>query len=424
MDNSQGNNNREIPKWLKNLQDNSWELELLISGGAIFTLFQMSSIWVDWINSIKITGSIGALNLIMLLGTVGIEILKVGFITHLISRALWLSMVCANYVFPLGIKKDKINWQKPFNPKVEDKEDLFHVIMNIDMFCGLVMFLSIISTFILFGILLTFFLILSVPVALGVQTGMVGGVVFIIFIGYILDLLLGGLLRKIPFLSYFIYPFFVFFDLISFRFTFQKALFLFKTNISIRKFTGLAILFVSFALVFSYLNVYTAMQWPNVFDKRGYKWMLAESEFMSNKIYRDCIDEKENSPYHIQSKIIKSNYVDLFIRYDFKIDCFVDLAKKLGGINYVSDLFEVFIDEKKIDNLEWHPYWNHNISNIGVTTMISIRELQNGKHNLSFRLNEAFILKLKKLYSKETEVYQILEHNYFETVYIPFWKDN
>ena len=28
----------ETPSWLKNLQENSWELELLISGGAIFTL--------------------------------------------------------------------------------------------------------------------------------------------------------------------------------------------------------------------------------------------------------------------------------------------------------------------------------------------------------------------------------------------------
>jgi hypothetical protein len=28
-------------QWLKRLQQNSWEVELLISGGAIFTLFQI-----------------------------------------------------------------------------------------------------------------------------------------------------------------------------------------------------------------------------------------------------------------------------------------------------------------------------------------------------------------------------------------------
>lgn len=33
----------EIPKRLKQPQENSWELELLISGGVIFTLFQLSN---------------------------------------------------------------------------------------------------------------------------------------------------------------------------------------------------------------------------------------------------------------------------------------------------------------------------------------------------------------------------------------------
>jgi hypothetical protein len=27
---------QRIPSWLQNLQENSWELELLISGGAVF----------------------------------------------------------------------------------------------------------------------------------------------------------------------------------------------------------------------------------------------------------------------------------------------------------------------------------------------------------------------------------------------------
>ena len=36
------NSNHQIPKWLKQIMENSWELELLISGGAIFSLFQLS----------------------------------------------------------------------------------------------------------------------------------------------------------------------------------------------------------------------------------------------------------------------------------------------------------------------------------------------------------------------------------------------
>ena len=45
------NSNHQIPKWLKQIMENSWELELLISGGAIFSLFQLSGSWVNWIES-------------------------------------------------------------------------------------------------------------------------------------------------------------------------------------------------------------------------------------------------------------------------------------------------------------------------------------------------------------------------------------
>ena len=43
----------EIPEWLKNLQENSWELELLISDGAVFTLFQASDFLLDSVQFIK-----------------------------------------------------------------------------------------------------------------------------------------------------------------------------------------------------------------------------------------------------------------------------------------------------------------------------------------------------------------------------------
>ena len=166
------------------------------------------------------------------------------------------------------------------------------------------------------------------------------------------------------------------------------------------------------------------MHWPNVFDKRGYKWMIAESEFMNNKIYRDCHRDNENAVCHIQSKIIRTNYLEFFVRYDYRFDLFMDLAVNIDGKKYLSELFEVFIDDSKLNDLEWHPNWSNDISNIGMTAMISIKGLQNGKHTLSFRIKEVFILKLKKEYKNNPEIYNRLVHNYFEAVIIPFWKDS
>ena len=116
--------NNKIPKWLSDLQENSWELELLISGGAIFTLFQVSDVWINWMEVIGITGSIPARSVFLMLGTLGLEVLKIGFISHLILRAFWLSMVCINYVFPAGINEDKVKWKKPYKVSLSGEKDL------------------------------------------------------------------------------------------------------------------------------------------------------------------------------------------------------------------------------------------------------------------------------------------------------------
>ena len=42
-----------IPTWLQKIQDNSSELELLISGGAIFALFQLSDLANHFIHQLQ-----------------------------------------------------------------------------------------------------------------------------------------------------------------------------------------------------------------------------------------------------------------------------------------------------------------------------------------------------------------------------------
>ena len=98
------NSIHKIPAWLKQIQENSWELELLISGGAIFSLFQLSGSWIIWVESTNEFTFFMGRNVILMIGTLGLELLKIGFITHIMLRALWLAMVCVNYFYPQGIQ--------------------------------------------------------------------------------------------------------------------------------------------------------------------------------------------------------------------------------------------------------------------------------------------------------------------------------
>ena len=163
MESQEENKTHHVPKWLKLIQENSWELELLISGGAIFTLFQVSDIWVQWLQSASFISFLPGRNMILLIGALGIEILKIGFISHLLLRAFWLSMVCINYAFPGGINKDKIKWKKPFKISVKENEDLQSSIVKVDRYCGLVIYLSVISTFLLAGMVFGIFCLVTLP---------------------------------------------------------------------------------------------------------------------------------------------------------------------------------------------------------------------------------------------------------------------
>jgi hypothetical protein len=415
MDNATEDKKHKIPKWLKELQENSWELELLISGGAIFTLFQVSDVWINWLENMNIISFLPGRAIFLLLGTLGLETLKLGFILHLILRAFWLSMVCINYVFPTGINKEKIKWKKPFRINIEEKEDLQSPIIFVDRLCGIVMYLSIISTFLLAGIIFTVFITLSAPMIFGFNTGYIGIVMLLAFFIYLVDLILGGIFRKIPYLSYLTFPFFTFYDYLTFRKVYQKSGLLFYTNISKWKFALSALVFFSIAFTFSYLNTYRIMHWPNLFDEREYRYQMTNNSIdLDYRNYRNELSDGRSGVFNIQSKIIKDNYVELFVQYRVMFDELVDLLSETKEENILSDIFEISLNDSVYSNIEWFRTFNKTTTNTGITAMIPIEHLPDGKHILKIGCSD-------KLNAKSSEIPFFGEKS--KNTYIPFWKD-
>lgn len=424
MEDNTEDKKHKIPKWLKELQENSWELELLISGGAIFTLFQVSDVWINWLENMNIISFLPGRPIFLLLGTLGLETLKLGFILHLILRAFWLSMVCINYVFPSGINKEKIKWKKPFRINIEEKEDLQSPIIFVDRLCGIVMYLSIISTFLLSGIIFTIFITVSAPMIFGINTEYIGLVFAVAFFVYLVDLILGGLLRKIPYLSYLTFPFFTFYDYLTFRKVYQKSALLFYTNISKWKFAISALVFFTIALTFSYLSTYRIMHWPNIFDEREYKWQMTEDNgFDINYTrYKDEIpqDRITKSDFYIQSKIIKDNYLELFILYRVMFDELIILSEKNEENRHLSNIIEIKINDSVYNDVTW--ITTYKPSNIwGMTAIIPINHLEDGNYILKLGCPESLKKKERDQYLTDEE-YRI--HSLCPDFYIPFWKDS
>ena len=192
---------RQIPGWLQRLQENSWELELLISGGAIFTLVP-SRCTLAWMASPQLPGT----DIVFFAVMLTTKILTLGFVLHLLSRAYWLCLVCINSVYPQGIRAEAIRWAKPFAGKHETGDNLKQLIEEVDRFCGMVIFTSIMSVMVLAGWLLLFVLGVSVgswfAEALSLDDDLWWTAWLVGFGLYVLDLLTMGVLRRIPYLSY------------------------------------------------------------------------------------------------------------------------------------------------------------------------------------------------------------------------------
>jgi len=383
---SQTETENKIPEWLKNLQENSWELELLVSGGAIFSLIQMSDLYLEWIKTIKITSQIPGMAIMLILGMFGIKILTTGFILHLILRAFWLGLVCINYVYPGGIKKEKLNFKNPFETK-HNEGDLKDQIMGVDKLCGTLMYTSIISAAALAGI--TFLILCLIGFIVTFEENISGAsdlityLFFSMFWIYVLDLLLSGIIRKIPYLSYLFFPFFKIYDLVSFRKLYQRSLNLFSSNVNKLKFFAGAILFACAALLSTYLAVYRTMHWPNMFDQRAYKYQLADDGYTSYGMYRDEMNETDFSMVNIQSKIIEHNVLDLFVRYDVSQDHYINKLTKPDTSKTYADVIEISIDDSVYTNLNWYEKWNRDVTNIGVNALIDIAHLKRGQHLLT-----------------------------------------
>ena len=367
-------------------------------------------------DTMRITTHLGGTAVLIIMGIFGIKILTTGFILHLILRAYWLGMVCINYVYPNGIKGERIKQQKPFKIR-NPMGDLREQIMRVDKLCGTVMFMSIASAIAIVSLTVT--LLLLIFFIIGAESAGANAIVeyFAIFLMsafafYVFDLLLMGLFRKIPYISYLFFPFFKLFDLISFRKLYQRPLFLFSSNIKRINFFASAILFATFSICSTYLTVYRTMHWPNLFDSREFRWnMAAEDQYIHYGMYRDQMTTEERSKINIQSKLISSNYLDVFVLYERRYDRLIHKIEVENQANYFSNLIAIEVDDSAYTKINWYQKWSRDITNIGVSAMINISHLVNGPHTL-------------KVYTKfELDKTEDPYHQGYVESIIPFWKD-
>ncbi len=387
-----------LPEWLKNFQENSWEVEILISGGAIFSLFQVSDFFLEFAFSLKINSEFPGTDIFIILGMTAIKILTVGFFSHLFLRALWVGMICINYVFPSGISDKTKMYAKPFKNRFSSYNNLYHEIKKIDKASGLVMFFSVLSFVIVIGLLMLTITFITIPLLFISNSTPVLVIGQLLIFLYVFDLLFFGVLRKVPYLTYVIFPVFWIADRLSFRLLYEKPLQLMSSNLK-RKYaySGFSLL-LGIAILLTYSTFDELMHWPKFMDPRENRNNLTfKSNHLHYGFYRDELEknnEKARSPT-IQSQFIHDGFLNVFTPY---MKAFDVLSKK-----DTTPLFQqliIDVNKSKIENVVWYQYQHPQSKQLGAIAIIDISDFERGKHQLNIYDKDSLIL-----------------------FTIPFWKD-
>jgi len=321
---SSNHDNPAFKKLLQKLQEESWQLELLISGFAIFGLFnaypELKILGKEASNNQEVFSSI----VIMVVG-VSCAILLFNLLLHVILRGLWIGALGLRYVSG-DIDYDELKYSPKFTNYLKKKIGSFDkYIATLENYCSIIFAISFLLifyvlafTFSIAAIGLTANYIIeneSLPTWLSKGLGI--SLIFFILIGMILtfiDFITQGWLKKKKWTSKIYFPIYWIFSLITLSFLYRPLVYNFLDNKFGRR--------ISFILVPLYFIILIATSFE--YKKSNYLDISNDSNsyYASKRNYEDMLNEEGQfiRIVAIPSKVITDSYLKVFMVYSDRIE--------------------------------------------------------------------------------------------------------
>ena len=432
---------KSFTKWLEILQQESWQLELLISGFAIFLLAESFEPVRNLDNQINLLLSGSAYYALLyipyqvLLGAW--YVLIINLILHVLLRGLWISTIGLRYVSG-DIDFNKLNFSPKFDRFLRSKIVSFDLyIQQLEKLCSAVFGFTFLIIFILIsgGIFVVGIVIMAMTME-GISSTF-GDPWVLVVVPFLLLYLLGGFIYFLDFITLgwikrikgiggVYYPIYRFFSFITLAFIYRPIYY----NLLDNKFGRNIVLFlipylIGFTLIAS-LTVKTQAYLP---ENR-------QLQSISNNFYDDTLDDKSTYTASISSKFVKNGYAQLFLPYVARNDDPVieaicpDLKPAKTGVfffgnndplrnNMNADLaldchaqrFRIYVNDSLLNNLKYRFHEHPIRKNIGLLTVLDVGYLPRGEHAIKVDVKT-----LNNSNGKDSVFFR-------ESVVIPFWKE-
>jgi len=431
------------PDWLKTQEQNSWQIELLISGGMIFTLWQLpeyfgQQLQAAYINTTFSTGlGIAFVSVIMLS-----RALLIGFGVNLLLRTIWLAFLGIHYAFPKGVNYEKLNYSDYFKERFSQEHSATGRILKVEKYCSLSFSIAIIISTGTLGVLSIGYIIYTYVFEVFFPENWYNNEVVGFIVTFLLGAIASGFLNRIVFdwlknstkLQRWFYPISKIISYLNFTFLFNYESKTLVSNIKRWKIHSVTFLYFLIAFFislndFGMTNLSSISNNLSPLDKRIYKTPLISSQIQNNEYDEHLSENKLITEASIPSEIINTSMLPFFITYNKYFDKTFnflykenDIKEKWADIrnqdglgvntkkyNNVLDLcLEIKINNKKVENLKWYFRTHPVTQQLGFHTKIDIDTFPRGAHVLSAR----FIEHVDSLNSGS---------NFIRS--IPFWKE-
>lgn len=442
----------EKNKWVKKLQQESWELELLVSGFSIVLLSKLTGWMQVLINDIPLTINMQdsfsqAIFFFMTFVLLASYALIINLVIHLIFRGFWVGIVGLGSVAP-NTDFSKLKYSKFFVRKLKKRivklDDLVIVVDKISSliftFAFLIIFFLISVGLFLIG--LTFISNIGIFIVsisgeilstiLKVTTIILSLAYTFAGIIYMIDFLTLGFFKKFKWLSIIYYPIYHFFSWITLSFLYRTLYYNLISKFSKRKVGSILIPYLLIILLVPLTNFNHHIYFPEESEsshiENNYYSALRKSEDHIKKvdIPSYVIDDKFLSVFLTyipeDNEIIKKLYPDFipeinegfnskinvnFTKHGVNIGSKHVLDEKNKSLECLTSIYQIYLNDSLIQNPKFYFKQSVEKEEKGIFTMLDISELKIGEN----------ILLIKKLrYNGDEKIF----NNY---AFVPFWKE-
>lgn len=407
----------EFKSWLDKLQQESWQLELLISGFAIFGLFSAIEPINHNLHHIDNANST-FISLAWIVLKIACVILIFNLVTHVFLRGLWIGALGLRYVSG-DIDYDALDYTPKFANFLKQRIGSFdRYISQLENYCSVLFAITFLSVF----YVISFFAILFILALLTKPNQNTSGHFILPLTVIIAPLLLGatltfidfigqGVLKKNKITSKIYYPIYRVFSIITLSFLYRPLVYNFLDNKFGKRI--LLLLVPVYIAFFYYISLRDfPSQYSNVFSKANSYPTLSKTHYDNALEDNDYVRTAS-----IPSKTITTPYLDIFVKFNPTLDNqiikhinapekFVNSVGKntivqinINNPNRVrrkeaDSLAKLYMETVnlyvaiKIDSLEFKPEYllaRNKKQQLGYQTVIPIQVLREGKHELHIK---------------------------------------